>query len=155
MLSGWKKPISMDDLYDLYPSVKSANIFSKWQKHWNRLTSSRYSKKQVNVLYPVFYTFGLSYLWSSLIQLLSVLFQQASPQALNLLIGFISSGEEQWKGYLYMMFLVSVNMIVIILNSQYFLQQLMIALKMKSSLTSAIFRKSFKSIFSGGGVFYG
>lgn len=43
-----------------------------------------------------------------------------------------------------MMFLVSVNMIVIILNSQYFLQQLMIALKMKSSLTSAIFRKSFK-----------
>ena len=142
--TGWKRPISMDDLFDLYPSVQSANIFSKWQKHWSKLTSSRYKKKQVNVLYPVFYTFGLSYLWSSLIQLLSVLFQQASPQALNLLIGFISSGEEQWKGYLYMMFLVGVNMIVIILNSQYFLQQLMIALRMKSSLTSAIFRKSFK-----------
>ena len=141
---GWKKPISLDDLYDLYPSVRSAHIFAKWQKHWSKLTGSKYNKKPVNVLYPVFYTFGLSYLWSSLIQLLSVLFQQASPQALNLLIGFISSGEEQWKGYLYMIFLVGVNMIVIILNSQYFLQQLMIALKMKSSLTSAIFRKYFK-----------
>ena len=48
-------------------------------------------------------TFFLSYLFSSLIELLSVLFIQASPQALNLLIGFISSGEEHWKGYLYML----------------------------------------------------
>ena len=141
---GWKEPVTQDVLYDLDPSVRCAKVFSSWEKNWNKLANKKYNRKPVNILYPVFSTFGLSYLFSSLIQLLSVLFNQASPQALNLLIGFISSGEEQWKGYLYMLALVGNNMLVILLNSQYFLQQLIIALRMKSAFTSAIFRKSFR-----------
>ena len=141
---GWKAPITMDDLHDLDPSVRCANVYSKWKKHWDKLSNQKYNKKPVHVLYPVFYTFGLSYLSQSFIQLLAVLFTQLNPQALNLLIGFISSGEEQWKGYLYMCFLVGVNMIILILNSQYFIRQLVIGLRMKSSLTSAIYRKTFK-----------
>ena len=141
---GYQSPLTMEDLYDLDPTVRCANVFSQWQKQWNKITKRKYNNVQANVLYPIFYTFGLTFLWSSVIQLMSVLLNQASPQALNLLIGFISSGEEHWKGYLYMGLLVGVNSLVILLNSQYFIQQLIISLKLKSSLTSAIFRKSFK-----------
>ena len=142
--TGWRRPVVAEDLYDLHPSERSDNVYSKWSKHWTRLTHQGNKKKDVNVLWPVFYTFGGAFLLSSFLQLLSVLFNQVSPQALNLLIGFISSGEEQWKGYVYMLFLVTVNLIVILLNSQYFLQQLIIGLRMKSSLTSAIYRKTFR-----------
>ena len=141
---GWKNPLTENDLYDLHPSERCETNHGKWEANWNKLANQRYNKKAISVLKPVFKTFGWSYLVSSFIQLMSVLFNQASPQALNLLIGFISSGEEEWKGYVYMLLLVGINLLVIILNSQYFLQQLVISLRMKSALTSAIYRKSFR-----------
>ena len=145
LAKGWKRPLTHDDLYDLNPSERCVNVSERWKKNWDRLANSkRYSRAPVNVLLPMFQTFGLYYLLSSLIQLLSVLVSQLTPQALNLLIGFISSEEEKWKGYLYMVLLVALNMTVIILNSQYFFQQLIIGLRMRSALTSAIFNKSFK-----------
>ena len=142
---GWKRPLTQDDLYDLKPSERCVNVSERWRRNWEKLaTGRRYNRGPVNVLLPMFQTFGLYYLLSSLIQLLSVLVNQLTPQALNLLIGFISSDEQEWKGYLYMILLVALKMIVIILNSQYFLQQLIIGLRMRSALTSAIFSKSFK-----------
>ena len=63
-------------------------------------------------------------------------------QILSLLISFISSDEEEWKGYMYMFLLVGVNIINTILNSQYFKDQQLIGLRMRSALTSALFRKS-------------
>lgn len=54
----------------------------------------------------------------------------------------MSSDEEEWKGYLYMFLLVGVNFLVTILNSQYFKDQQLIGLRMRSALTSALFRKS-------------
>ena len=144
LITGWKRPLTSEDLYDLNATERCANVSEKWMKNWNKLANKRYSRKPVNVLLPMLQTFGLYYLLSSVLQLLSVLFNQLTPQALNLLIGFISSGEEQWKGYLYMILLVALKMIVILLNSQYFLQQLIIGLRMRSALTSAIFNKSFK-----------
>ena len=60
---------------------------------------------------------------SLVLQLVSVLATQLCPIALNLLIGFISSGEQRWKGFLYTAFLVTANVTVIILNNQYLLQQ--------------------------------
>ena len=145
LAKGWKRPLTQDDLYDLNPSERCVNVSERWRTHWDKLAArKRYNRAPVNVLWPMFQTFGLYYLLSSLIQLLSVLVNQLTPQALNLLIGFISSDEEEWKGYLYMILLVALKMIVIVLNSQYFLQQLILGLRMRSALTSAIFSKSFK-----------
>ena len=144
LTTGWRRPLTSDDLYDLNSSERCANVSERWKKNWEKQANKRYNRKPVNVLLPMLQTFGLYYLLSSAIQLVTVLINQLTPQALNLLIGFISSEEEQWKGYLYMVLLVALKIIVVLLNSQYFLQQLIIGLRMRSALTSAIFNKSFK-----------
>ena len=100
------------------------------------------SKIPVSIFRPFLFTFGLAFISSSFVQLLTVLLTQISPQALNLLIGFISSGEEIWKGYVYMLYLVGINLVITILTSQYFLEQMLIGLRIRAAITSALLRKS-------------
>jgi hypothetical protein len=66
-------------------------------------------------------------------------------QILNYLINFISSDEEEWKGYLYLSLLVGINLLISILNSNYFKDQELLGLQMRSALTSALFRNGFSA----------
>ena len=56
------------------------------------------------------------------------------------MINFISSDEEEWKGYLYLALLVGVNLLITLLNSNYWKDQELLGLQMRSALTSALFR---------------
>ena len=143
---GRKKPLTKEDLYDLKPSEQSNVIYTEWNSHWKKVEeASKKKRKPASIFKPLLYTFGLALLSSSFIQLLTVILTQISPQALNLLIGFVSNEEEeQWKGYLYMLYLVGINMVMTILNSQYFLEQMLIGLRIRSAMTSALFRKSLR-----------
>ena len=67
---------------------------------------------------------------------------QATPNVLGMLINFVTSGEEMWKGYFYMILLVVLNMIKTIMNSQYFYGLGLIGLRIRSALTSALFKKA-------------
>ena len=67
---------------------------------------------------------------------------QATPNVLGMLINFVSSGEEMWKGYFYMTLLVVLNLIKTIMNSQYFYGLGLIGLRIRSALTSALFKKA-------------
>ena len=67
---------------------------------------------------------------------------QVVPSILGMLISFVSSDEEMWKGYFYVALLVGVNLINSILNSQYFYKLGLVGLRMRSVLTSAIYRKA-------------
>ena len=58
------------------------------------------------------------------------------------MISFVSSDEEVWKGYVYMTLLVGVNIIISLLNSQYFKDQSLIGIRMRSALSCSLFRKS-------------
>ena len=99
---------------------------------------------KVSIFRPLFLTFGVAFLISSFIQLMAVMLTQISPQALNLLIGFTSSEEEIWKGYLYMILLVGINLVNTILNSQFYIKQMFIGLRVRAAITSALFRKSLR-----------
>ena len=144
---GWKTPLEQADLYDLKPSEQAEVIHSEWEKHWRKCEEKKLrnrSKDPITIFKPLLFTFGAAYLSSSFIQLITVILTQISPQALNLLIGFVSSGEELWKGYVYMIYLVGVNLVITILTSQYFLEQMTIGLRIRAAITSALFRKSLK-----------
>ena len=45
---------------------------------------------------------------------------QVVPSILGLLINFVTSDEQMWKGYLYTGLLVGVNVVNTLLKSQYF-----------------------------------
>ncbi len=59
-----------------------------------------------------------------------------------MLINFVTSTEEEWKGYFYMILLVGINLIKTILQSQYFYQLQLVGLRVRTSLISSIYRKS-------------
>ena len=63
---------------------------------------------------------------------------------MGLLINFVSSDEETWKGYLYIAILVAVNMIMTILstNNSYLIS--LIGIRLDSSLKACIYDKSLK-----------
>ena len=67
---------------------------------------------------------------------------QATPNVLGMLINFVTSGEELGKGYFYMTLLVVLNLIKTIMNSQYFYGLGLIGLRIRSALTSALFKKA-------------
>ena len=67
---------------------------------------------------------------------------QVVPSVLGYLINFVTSDEEVWKGYFYMALLVLVNIVETILNSQYQYKMALVGLRMRSALTSALYRKA-------------
>jgi hypothetical protein len=67
---------------------------------------------------------------------------QVSPNILSLIINFVTSGEEQWKGYLYTILLVGSNLLRTLLNSQYFYTMQIMGLRIKSALSCFVFKKS-------------
>ena len=69
---------------------------------------------------------------------------QVTPQFLNRLIGFISSEEQEWKGYLYMGLIVAVTLLNTLVNSQTFYIQYLVGLRIKTALISGIYRKSLR-----------
>ncbi len=64
------------------------------------------------------------------------------PSILGLLINFETSDKEMWKGYFYAALLVGVNLLNTLLNSQYFYKLGLVGLRMRSALTSALYRKA-------------
>ena len=111
-LKGWKNPLTQADLWDLLPSEQANLLFLRWNKFWQKGIEEKIEKRSrepVSILKPLMSTFGGQYLKSSFVQLMQVILTQISPKALDLLIGFVSSDEEEWKGYMYMVFLVGIN----------------------------------------------
>ena len=147
LAKGWKRPLTKEDLYQLSPTEQSNVVYTEWGMHWKKAEEANKKKRgrpPTSIFKPLLFTFGPALLAASFIQLLTVLLTQISPQALNLLIGFTNSEEEQWKGYLYMVYLVGINLIKTILNSQYFLEQMLIGLRIRAAMTSALFRKALR-----------
>ncbi len=60
---------------------------------------------------------------SSLIQIVSQ-FPSSSPQLVNLLITFVTSGEPLWRGYFYTVLIFVATTVVTVMNSQSFYQAL-------------------------------
>jgi len=142
---GWKNPLTVECLPKLDIREKCMEIYPRWQKNWSRLFSRhQHNKKKISILYPLITTFGLPFLATAFLQLIIVLLQQMFPKVLSLLISFTNSDESLWKGYLYMILLVGINMMVTIINSQHFKDQQLIGIRIQSAISCALFKKSFQ-----------
>ena len=72
------------------------------------------------------------------------LFLKAIPNTLNYLIAFITNDDEQWKGYLYMITIIVLNLGKTITVSQYFYGVSTVGLRIRTALTSAIYKKALR-----------
>ena len=78
-----------------------------------------------------------------------------SPQIMKLMISFVEENgiaaamgfdpeQETWKGYFYAGLLLSVTMLQTVLLSQYFERMFIVGMNLRTSLISAIYRKSLR-----------
>ena len=116
-----------------------------WDSNWdNQKKAKQPKRKPLSILNTLVSSFGGVFAASAILQLIYTIISFVSPQLVNFLIAFVESDEPMWRGYLYTITLIAVTMLNTIINSQYFFFQYSIGLKIRTALTSAIYRKSLR-----------
>ena len=111
-------------------------------------TGSKSPKENLSIFMPLVRSFGTSFLYGSVIKLFHDLMVFIQPILLRRIIAFSEpvcegcSTSPVWQGVLYAVVLMLVTMIQTVLLSTYFYNMYLIGMWTKSSIISAIYRKS-------------
>ena len=142
---GWRRYLVNEDLWTLNPSDRCRGVIPVWDANWDDQKKAKQPKrKPLSILNTLVSSFGGVFAASAILQLIYTIISFVSPQLVNFLIAFVESDEPMWRGYLYTITLIAVTMLNTIINSQYFFFQYSIGLKIRTALTSAIYRKSLR-----------
>ena len=142
---GWRRFLVNEDLWTLNPSERCRGVIPIWDANWDSQKKAKAPKKKpLSILNTLVSSFGGVFAASAILQLIYTIISFVSPQLVNLLIAYVESDEPVWRGYLYTITLIAVTMLNTIINSQYFFFQYNIGLKIRTALTSAIYRKSLR-----------
>lgn len=93
---------------------------------------------------PLFRFFSSTLFVAAFFELVYVLLQFASPQLLNLLIAFVEGDGPAWHGYFYTVMFSVVALANATSDSNYWYRVNLVGLRLRSSLSSAIYRKSLR-----------
>ena len=141
------------------PRLQAANLQSRADKKENKSTTQDSEKVEIqtgkkspreslSILVPLIKSFGWSFLGGSIIKAFHDVMVFISPMILKRIIAFsepVCEGclrSPVWQGVLYSVTLMLVSMVQTILLSTYFYKMYLVALWTKTSLISAIYRKS-------------
>ncbi|CAH2108143.1 unnamed protein product [Euphydryas editha] len=165
-LTGFRKSLTESDLWALNPPDSSKEVVPKFDKFWEQTLKKKeiasgpkatYTKtsasvnfkpdkerKPASILPALCLAFGGQFLFGAFLKLINDLLMFISPQVLRLLIGFVEGKEALWKGYLYALGLFACATAQTILLSHYFTRMYLVGMRIRTALTSAIYRKSLR-----------
>lgn len=167
--TGYKRSIVEEDLWDLNPRDRSSTVVPKFNRYWDaKLRLARLEKRdqpdasygvgsdtvkiepgttqkardKLSVFGPLVKSFGGSFLVGSVLKLFHDLLVFMSPLLLRRIISFSETDEPIWHGVMYALGLLLFAQIQTLMLSQYFFRMYMVGMWSKSSIISAIYRKS-------------
>ncbi|XP_069356357.1 multidrug resistance-associated protein 1 isoform X3 [Maniola hyperantus] len=165
-LTGFRRSLTENDLWALNPQDSSKEVVPKFDKFWEKTlkkrenasgTKATYSKnaasvnfkpekerKPASILPALCLAFGGQFFFGALLKLINDVLMFVSPQLLKLLIGFVESKEQIWKGYLYAVGLIVCATAQTMLLAHYFTRMYLVGMRIRTALTSAIYRKSLR-----------
>ncbi|XP_060803850.1 multidrug resistance-associated protein 1 isoform X3 [Amyelois transitella] len=165
-LTGFRRSLTEHDLWALNPQDSTTEVVPRFDKFWEKslrkssnsngakATYSKTSasvnfkpeadKKPASILPALCLAFGGQFLFGALLKLINDVLMFLSPQILKLLIGFVESKEELWKGYLYAVGLLACASVQTLLLAHYFTRMYLVGMRIRTALTSAIYRKSLR-----------
>ncbi|KAG1670802.1 Multidrug resistance-associated protein 1 [Nymphon striatum] len=158
---GNRKTITKDEVWSLKPSHKTDFLYKKFLYNWKKeqrscleidilsfsLTLFRYNmknpgkNKKPGIIITLLKSFWRDLAFGTSIRLTIDMLQYINPVLLNILISFISSNEPTWKGVLYSIGIAAVIYIRETGNSHYYDKQMSLCVRIKGSLTMAIYKK--------------
>ncbi|KAK9886060.1 hypothetical protein WA026_014842 [Henosepilachna vigintioctopunctata] len=167
---GYKKPLVVEDLWDLKHEDSGAEVIPLFDKHWQATLRKCYSsspgcqntqvsfkpdsgnvafsnsanKKQASVLPAMVKSFGPTFLFGAALKLIQDVLAFVSPQILSLLINFAKNNETQWKGFFYTIILFVTAVIQTIVLSQYFNRMFLVGIRIRTALVGTIYRKALR-----------
>ena len=129
------------------------------------ISEKELEKAKISILFPLIKTFGPEFLIGSCLKVCHDLLATAAPQIMDLIIEYVTmkycdpdmidkkdgqiecNAEEKetaynWKGYLFAGLLLATTICQSILLNQYFVRMYIVSMKIKTALTSAIYRKA-------------
>ncbi|CAI6345193.1 unnamed protein product [Macrosiphum euphorbiae] len=172
--SGYKRPIEGYDLWNMNYDDSSQEIVRVFDKHWERslvksklqasknvnsvknksdgsgieLSPAKYSLKnqyKVSILPVLCKSFGSTFLFGSFLKLTVDSLTFVSPQVLKYLISFVgNSTDPLWRGYFYIFLLMMTAVLQTLILSQYFHRMFLVGMRVRTALTSAIYRKALR-----------
>ncbi|KAI1299646.1 Multidrug resistance-associated protein 1 [Halotydeus destructor] len=149
---GYKKPLTLDDVYDLEKENKSDEILQRFLKHWSYPLKARISR-------PLLKTFYIPLLGSGLIQLLVVCLRFVSPTVLDQFLVWLAGSAPLWHGILFAIVMFSAGTLESALNNHTQYATACVAMQIKTAIVSTLHRKALrlspskKSVYSTGQVF--
>ncbi|XP_074036470.1 multidrug resistance-associated protein 1-like [Leptinotarsa decemlineata] len=166
---GFRKPLEMDDLWEMNPGDSSRELVPDFEKYWQKslrkaesivptqVPPAKYEsapssvdfvtnteKKRASILPALFKCFGTMYMFGTFLKLIQDLLTFVSPQILGFLISYVKDGQETWKGYFYAGLLFLTATLQTLLTGQYFNKMYVIGMRIRTVLVSTIYRKALR-----------
>uniref|UniRef100_A0AAG5CWJ4 ABC-type glutathione-S-conjugate transporter n=2 Tax=Anopheles atroparvus TaxID=41427 RepID=A0AAG5CWJ4_ANOAO len=161
---GFRKPLTMEEMYDLNPEDTSRELVPPFDKYWNMsVVSGRqkqiaadkkagkknmeykpHSETNGSSLYAMVRAYGAPFWFAGMIQLAISGLQFASPYLMQEMMAVIALDGPVWKGMLLTFALFAGSLLMALLNGQYYLNTFLCGFRIRTGLVSAIYRKALR-----------
>ncbi|CAN7994942.1 unnamed protein product, partial [Ixodes hexagonus] len=134
------------------PARERPDVAASFHNHVNHEGEVKFSEptkkvsgpkpSQLSIVRALAKTFGPMFVSGSILKLIHDTLQFVSPQVLRAMIGFVGSGEPYWKGVFYALLMFTTATVQSLMLSAYFQRMYIVGMRIRTSLISAIYRKS-------------
>ncbi|XP_038107556.1 multidrug resistance-associated protein 1-like [Culex quinquefasciatus] len=162
--TGFRKPLTDDDMFDLNPEDTSRELVPPFDKYWYESVENGRRKQMAtdkkagkvnptykphaqtngSVLPAMVKAYGGPFWFAGLLQLAISGLQFASPYLMQELMGNIAMDGPFWIGMLITFALFFNSLLIALFNGQYFRKTFIVGFRIRTGLISAIYRKALR-----------
>ncbi|KAI1286674.1 ATP-binding cassette sub-family C member 3 [Halotydeus destructor] len=132
---GYKRPLVMEDMYDISEEYKSSHLYEKFSKYWSY-------PDRCDILAPLLKTFWSKLLLAAILQLLATIFTFVSPSMLNYLLVWLASDDLHWHGVFYAAAMFTAPLVQSVLSNQCEYVTALSLIQIKTVVVSTLHRKT-------------
>ncbi|KAL5238885.1 hypothetical protein ACI65C_006295 [Semiaphis heraclei] len=112
---------------------------------YTRITRGTKSHNEASILPALCKSFGRTFIFGTFLKVIESCLVFVSPQVLKYLIAFVgNSSEPLWRGYFYVFLMMLTATLQTLILSQYYYRMYLVGMRVRTALTSAIYRKALR-----------
>jgi ABC-type multidrug transport system fused ATPase/permease subunit len=134
---GYKRPLKLEDLYDMEDDNKASSVYRTVGKYWIPM-------KNIGLTIPLFKAFWPYMLLTAFLKFTASLLMFVNPILLDLLLQWMQTRTPLWHGFLFAGMMFAAATFESFLNNIYEYRLAIVAMRMRSAITDAIFQKTLK-----------
>lgn len=145
----WERSLIKAKLIDTakasYIKNKSNGSIEVSPTEYTRITRGSKNQKEASILPALCKSYGRTFLFGTFLKVIEDCLVFVSPQVLKYLIAFVGNSEEPlWRGYFYVFLMMLTATLQTLILSQYFHRMYLVGMRIRTALTSAIYRKALR-----------